>query len=50
MYTMIEKQRHYFHTLALSNELCNLVLARGAQKLSAKVEMQRSILLWQLHI
>ena len=24
---------------ALSNEVCNFVLARGAQKLSAKVEM-----------
>ena len=32
----IEHRRHYYHTSALSNEVCNFVLAQGAQKLSAK--------------
>ena len=35
----IEHQRHWYHTSALSNEVCNFVLAKGAQKLSAKVGM-----------
>ena len=33
----IEQQRH--HTLALSNEVCDFVLAQGSQKLSAKEEI-----------
>ena len=35
----IEHQRLQYHTSALSNEVCNCVLAQGAQKLSARVEM-----------
>ena len=35
----IEQQRHWYHTSALSNEVCNFVFAQGARKLSAKIKM-----------
>ena len=31
----IKHQRHQYHTSAISNEICNLVLSQGAQKLPA---------------
>ena len=34
-YRAIKHQRHQYHTSAISNEICNLVLSQGAQKLPA---------------
>ena len=45
----IEHLRHQYHTSALSNEVHNVVLAQGAQKLSAKVKMLSLFYYWKLH-
>ena len=34
-----DNQKNQYHTSALSNEVCNFVLAQEAQKLSVKVEI-----------